>query len=221
MDCYCLLFIIFINYKMFYLALCLAFSSIMVTFNMCMNSNSNVCMFLFDKSLRHRRIKNNKQYEKNFVAIPDIYNLVSSFDKLYNDYKELCNNNYTSKNIHYVTYEDGSHYIGELLYGYKHGCGIIDYPNGDKYEGIWQNDKKNGFGILTNYENVFIKGIVMNDFVFDGIINYSGLFPKNGNPNELHYLDLYCNYNYGKHNDCYVKENEKLYFVPKNIYSEK
>ena len=204
---------------MFYITLSLAvLSTIMfLTFNKCMNSNSTICNVLFDKSLINRKNKNNK-ISKNLVAIPDIYYLVSSFDKLYNDYKNVCNNNYTSKTIHHITYDDGSQYIGELFYGYKHGCGIIDYPNGDKYEGIWQNDKKNGFGILKSPENLFIKGIVVNDFIFDGIINYSGLFPKNGNLNELHYLDLYCNYNYGKHNDCYVKENEKLYFVPKNIY---
>ena len=210
-----------IFYKMaIFIVLTLVVSSIMfLTFNNCMNSNSNVCLFLFDKSLRNR--KNDKSKRNQFVVMPDIYNLVSSFDKLHNDYKNVCNNNYTSKTIHYVTYNDGSQYIGELFYGYKHGCGIMDYPNGDKYEGIWQNDKKNGFGILISSENVFIKGIVLNDFTFDGIINYSGLFPKNDNPNVLQYLDLYCNYNYGKHMDCYVKENEKLYFVPKNIYAEK
>ena len=204
---------------MFYITLSLAvLSTIMfLTFNKCKNSNSKICILFFNESLKNNKNKNNK-ISKNLVDIPDIYYSVSSFDKLYNDYKNVCNNNYTSKTIHHITYDDGSQYIGELFYGYKHGCGIIDYPNGDKYEGIWQNDKKNGFGILTSPENLFIKGIVVNDFIFDGIINYSGLFPKNGNPNELHYLDLYCNYNYGKHNDCYVKENEKLYFVPKNIY---
>ena len=41
-----------------FILLSLVVSSVMfLTFNKCMNSNSNVCMFLFDKSLRNKKIK--------------------------------------------------------------------------------------------------------------------------------------------------------------------
>lgn len=30
-----------------------------------------------------------------------------------------------------------------------HGKGILDLANGDSYDGDWQNDEKNGFGIYT------------------------------------------------------------------------
>ena len=31
--------------------------------------------------------------------------------------------------------------------GMKHGQGVMNYPNGDQYEGEWANDLREGFGL--------------------------------------------------------------------------
>lgn len=53
-------------------------------------------------------------------------------------------------------FSDGGRYIGEFKDGkfdgkgicYKISVGIFYYPNGDKYEGDWRSQKRNGVGNL-------------------------------------------------------------------------
>ena len=53
---------------------------------------------------------------------------------------------------------DGSLYTGDFKEGKKHGHGILLikiyigsqlYPNKDKYEGLWENDKRHGKGAMV------------------------------------------------------------------------
>ena len=43
-----------------------------------------------------------------------------------------------------MTYNDGSMYHGEWDEDKRHGQGILLNVNGDRYEGLWINDKKSG-----------------------------------------------------------------------------
>jgi len=47
------------------------------------------------------------------------------------------------------TNHDGDNYTGYFLNGVKHGKGIINYKNGDCYDGLWKNNKRNGVGTFT------------------------------------------------------------------------
>lgn len=38
----------------------------------------------------------------------------------------------------------GTEYYGEFVEGMPHGQGIIEYYNGDSYEGQWKMNEKNG-----------------------------------------------------------------------------
>jgi hypothetical protein len=45
-----------------------------------------------------------------------------------------------------MQYADGSIYQGEFHLEKRHGQGILLLPNGDRYEGVWFNDQKEGPG---------------------------------------------------------------------------
>ena len=45
------------------------------------------------------------------------------------------------------TYANGDKYDGEWKDNKKDGKGILSCANGDKYDGNWANDKRNGEGI--------------------------------------------------------------------------
>ena len=54
-----------------------------------------------------------------------------------------------------INYKNGDNYIGDLNEnGLKNGKGIMKYINGEIYDGNWENDLKNGNGLLClNYED--------------------------------------------------------------------
>ncbi len=43
---------------------------------------------------------------------------------------------------------DRTVYDGEFIKGLKHGFGRIVYPTGNRYEGYWKNDMKDGKGTM-------------------------------------------------------------------------
>jgi tRNA A-37 threonylcarbamoyl transferase component Bud32 len=47
-----------------------------------------------------------------------------------------------------LNYTNGDKYEGEVLNGQRDGYGIYYYQNGDKYEGIWSKNKKHGMGSM-------------------------------------------------------------------------
>jgi len=148
----------------------------------------------------------------------DDIKLDSSTLSMYNDvikeyhynsslYKQLCNSN-----DGYVTIKnDNIVYEGESRYGYKHGCGKIIYDD-NVYEGLWDNDMMNGFGILYN-KNISVSGYKQNN-------NYHGLVKIDGSKfstTPIKHVD--CIYDNGIQKFCFVvddKQNIK-YVIPENI----
>ena len=62
----------------------------------------------------------------------------------------------------------GHNYTGDLKDGKRDGIGKYNYPNGDTYEGMWVNNKKEGEGILTyNNDRYTYIGTFKND-LFNG-----------------------------------------------------
>ena len=89
-----------------------------------------------------------------------------------------------------MKYSNGDEYEGELdEFGKKNGNGIMKYNNGIIYDGNWENDNKEGKGILcSNYDDyrIFINNInLLNkdiyniySFQFKGFV-YNGDFKNN------------------------------------------
>jgi len=48
-----------------------------------------------------------------------------------------------------MTWPDQSKYIGEFYKGMMHGMGEKRYANGNVHNGMWEEDKAHGAGILT------------------------------------------------------------------------
>ena len=58
----------------------------------------------------------------------------------------------------------GDYYTGAIADGKREGFGIYTYPNGDVYEGEWENDRKNGKGIFISVkEKINYSGVFKND----------------------------------------------------------
>lgn len=52
-----------------------------------------------------------------------------------------------------MIYVDGSFYDGDMGgLAKRHGTGTYVYPNGDKYSGLWADNKKHGWGKYETYE---------------------------------------------------------------------
>ncbi len=68
----------------------------------------------------------------------------------------LNNNQFQGNNI--VVYPTGAYYNGNFNKGLKTGNGIEKLPNGDKYEGEYQNDKFNGKGKLFSLNGDIYSG---------------------------------------------------------------
>ena len=74
-------------------------------------------------------------------------------------------------------------YLGNLI---KDGIGLMQYDNGDKFEGEWRNNKINGIGTLF-FRNGDIYNGNFKDGQFEGFgilslrngSKYEGLFSKN------------------------------------------
>ncbi|XP_071962232.1 radial spoke head 10 homolog B-like [Antedon mediterranea] len=54
-------------------------------------------------------------------------------------------------------------YIGQFVYGKRHGYGTFYYANGAKYEGEWENNMKNGRGVFTFKNGRVFEGIFHDD----------------------------------------------------------
>lgn len=49
-----------------------------------------------------------------------------------------------------MNYNNGDKYSGEWNNDQKNGSGEMEYDNGDHYEGEWRGDKKNKHGKIAN-----------------------------------------------------------------------
>jgi len=55
----------------------------------------------------------------------------------------------TSEDHELKVFVGGSSYKGQMSDGLKHGQGRFTYPNGDVYDGEWQQDQAHGLGVFT------------------------------------------------------------------------
>lgn len=172
-----------------------------------------IMAMVFYKNMFSSKIdKNNKK-----IHFDDI-KLNSSTLSMYNDvlkeyhynkclYEQICNSN----DGHITIKNDDSIYKGESRYGYKHGCGKIIYDE-NVYEGFWENDIINGFGILYN-NNISVSGYKQNN-------NYHGLVKIDGSKfsnTPIKYVD--CIYENGIQKSCFVVDNKQniKFVIPENI----
>ena len=54
-------------------------------------------------------------------------------------------------------------YVGESVQGKRHGRGVFVYPDGARYEGMWENDRANGEGSLIHSDGDVYTGSFVND----------------------------------------------------------
>lgn len=54
-------------------------------------------------------------------------------------------------------------YTGDTLNGKKNGTGTLVWPDGSRYEGMWENNRANGKGILYHADGDVYEGMWLND----------------------------------------------------------
>jgi hypothetical protein len=54
------------------------------------------------------------------------------------------NNEYSVDRGKFDSKEGGYSYEGEWRDGRKHGTGVLIFPTGDRYDGDWENDTRQG-----------------------------------------------------------------------------
>jgi hypothetical protein len=73
---------------------------------------------------------------------------------------ESSKKDYHRKITYKITYEDGSRYIGDVLYGTRHGQGTYMWPDGRKYVGAFENNRAIGGWLVKTADQ---KGWVYQD----------------------------------------------------------
>jgi len=175
-----------------------------------------VLAILFYRFAYKKKMDNNVLDKNAYNDIIKRYNnSLNEFNKNENLYYQKCNkNDYTQRIINY----DNSIYKGQVFYGIKHGCGIETYYdkkfNEIKYEGIWENNTENGFGILYK-NNITILGNKKNN-KYDGFIkiqsdSFSKIFIKR----------IDCIFVDGIQNYCFVIYINDVYMCVSEYYIEK
>ena len=71
------------------------------------------------------------------------------YDKLSKQLNDLKINNKNNQEIKYNNNNNRNRYIGQVLNGVPEGKGIMYWNEGDRYEGEWKNDQKEGIIIVT------------------------------------------------------------------------
>ena len=115
------------------------------------------------EKLNEAKVDKLKEYQNHVIEIIKlIKNIVIKMNNnLINDNKK---NNNDIINNQEIKYNDGK-YIGQVLNGLKEGKGIMYYNDGDRYEGEFRNDKREG------KESIIKKRVQKLKVIFK-IINY-------------------------------------------------
>jgi hypothetical protein len=74
-----------------------------------------------------------------------------------------------------MNYPNGDSYEGEWNNDVREGFGLLRFSKGDQYEGEWANDKMNGKGILGHPDGSSYEGLWENGLKLDqqGVFKYS------------------------------------------------
>jgi hypothetical protein len=122
-----------------------------------------------------------------------------------------CNDKTKLTKIQTINYNN-SIYYGELVYGYKHGCGTLIYPNGYSYEGFWENNTVNGFSMyLDDNDNVLISGNKKNG-KYNGLVKFHKDFVSNANITKFD-----CLFMDGVRKNCYIEYNNVTHILDEII----
>jgi|LauGreDrversion4_2_1035121.scaffolds.fasta_scaffold00146_25 hypothetical protein len=153
----------------------------------------------------------NKNKEK--PAITEYNHLLYEYNMLKQQYSNKCNNFiYTNE----IMKCENFIYQGQIMYGYKHGCGKMIYYNGYSYEGFWENNTANGFGMyIDDNDNVLISGNKINN-KYDGLVKFHLDFVSNANVTKFE-----CLYTDGVRKNCYVEYNNNITYIVPEIVLEK
>lgn len=122
------------------------------------------------------------------------------------EFNKKCNQTfYSIGTMKYGTFN----YQGQMKYGYKYGCGTLYFPSGYSYEGIWENDTENGFGMFINgNDDVLISGNKKNG-KYDGLVKFHVDVVSNNNTIQ----NFHCLFSDGICSDCYVEYNKTIRHV--------
>lgn len=114
----------------------------------------------------------NRMYEANYTDATDINEIVLLnflFDeaegkKLGLSAKEHKEKRLNQPKIVTLTWNDGKKWVGGVKdENIRHGKGTMTWPNGNRFEGEYFNDKKTGYGILYLNNNIKYEGEFEND----------------------------------------------------------
>ena len=78
------------------------------------------------------------------------------------------------ENYGIINYSNGDIYEGEFKNGIAEGYGVINYLNGEKYQGEWKNGKAEGFGREFHSDGTKFEGEFHNNSPIK--INYFTIF---------------------------------------------
>lgn len=101
--------------------------------------------------------------------------------------------NYSDKSLqevyayeHIVEYENGDCYEGDFVNGLKEGLGTYTWANGDKYSGQWVNDYRNGLGLFiwAKDDDELISDMYIGSFENDLMSGYGIYYYSNGDKYE-------------------------------------
>ena len=102
-------------------------------------AKDNNCLFYITSAKDHDSVKN------AFEGLARAYIIQIERKDILNN-ENIIFNKSNFKKIEYKQkkYNNGDKYEGQFLNNKKEGKGIMEYYNGDEYNGDWKNDKKEG-----------------------------------------------------------------------------
>ncbi len=104
--------------------------------------------------------------EKNGVGLIFYNDNINSYNN--GIYKGKLKNSKRECEYGIMEYENGDKYEGEWKNDFKEGKGKMIYNNGEKYEGEWKNDLKEGKGIMYYNNGERYEGEFKNNEIIKG-----------------------------------------------------
>ncbi|CAD8092861.1 unnamed protein product [Paramecium sonneborni] len=103
---------------------------------------------------------------------------------MFKDFEDECQKN-TKLEKKKLEFPNGAIYQGQVLDGKRHGKGIYTWKDGTKYEGSFENDQINGFGIMEFADSRKYKGEWVNgemegfgQFIWPNLEEYKGFYKQ-------------------------------------------
>jgi len=106
-----------------------------------------------------------KNYKSERYSVSDVKPIQAQYFKI--NQKVNPNGSEQPQYVEKVRFDNGTD-SGDRVKGKRHGQGIFEWYNGDRFEGNYENDKKNGYGKLYSKSKKFrYEGYFVND-EYDG-----------------------------------------------------